>query len=542
MKFSSRTHLHHWLFGLLAFCLIASLGVSTAHAADWTSFRGNSRNNAVTSARTPRIASEASLAWSYKLKDASEWSTYTGDPIIVGTTLYISVANELHLINKTSGELIKSITLPTTIDYSSRLTYGGGYIYVPLSGGSLAAISASTHTIAWSLPSIETTNAAGQPETYQSLSTPLYANGKLYVGATVADWDASYRGNFRCIDVSKETTDSASRIVWEHDNTAGGYYWSGAVNIGNAVIVAGDDGVVTSFNAANGAIIEEKPMGKNISVRSTVVAYGSQAVFTTTDGRLYRVAINSDGTFGKGAWSAKFAQSSTVTPAIYKNLAYVAGVNASGSTNKGVLCAIDLATMDVVRRIETANIIQSSPLISSAVSTNPYAYFTQNAEPGGIYGMSMKSGENALTFFEPEGDQANYCANSIIADAAGTLYYVNDSGYLFAVKTTVAPSNNAYIKSVSKSTGTWKSAWSQTRLAPKSTTLVIGSTKSSVKLTAYRSNAHAARYMRLSTGKYARTASMTVKLSRGQSKVVYIKCISESKKVSKTYKVIVTRR
>lgn len=543
LMYTSRTTSRLRACAALVICAACFLGATVAQASDWTSFRGNSSNNAVTLARTPRATSESSLKWALTLKQASDWATSVGDPIIIGTHLYIPVGSNLNVVNKDTGVVEATTALPGPIDYSSRPVYGNGQVFVPLSEGRVCAISTSTNKALWTTPSIETTDASNTTQTHQSLSTPLYADGKLYIGTTVADWTKSYRGEFVCIDVAKDTTDAASRVVWTYDNTSSGYYWSGAAKIGKAIVVAGDDGVVTSFDSATGAVLDEKPMGKNIKVRSTVVAYNGQAVFTTKDGRLYRVTINSDGTFGKGAWSARFAQDSTTTPAIYNNLAFVGGQNLNTtSANKGVYCAINLSTMDVVRRVETPNISQSSALLSYAVPGNPIAYFSMNNYPGGIYGISLKSGSTPLNFFQPTGDQANYCASSLIADSAGTIYYTNDSGKLFAVKTTIGKSNDARIKSMGKTKGAWSTKWSSGRLNPKYIRLTLSSSTSSVKLSATRSNSHAKVYMRTSGKSWKQTSALNVKLSKGKKTSAYIKCVAENGKTTNVYRIIVNRK
>lgn len=528
---------------VLAACAASLLSATVAQAADWTSFRGSNTNNAVTVARTPRKASEASLKWTLTLKDSADWETSMGDPIIVGSRLYIPVGNTLRVVNKDTGSTEATAALPGAIDYTSRPVYGNGQVFVPLSEGRVCAISTTTNKALWTTPSIETTDTENNTQTHQSLSTPLYVDGKLYVGTTVADWTKSYRGEFTCFDVSKETTDAASRIVWNYDNTSSGYYWSGATKIGTAIVVAGDDGVATSFDAATGTILDRKPMGASIKVRSTVVSYNGHAIFTTNDGRLFSVAMNSDGTFGKGAWSARFAKNSTTTPAIYNNLAFVGGQNLdTSSTNKGVYCAINLSTMEIERRVETPAISQSSALVSYAVPGNPLAYFSQNNNPGGVYGISLQSGTSPITFFEPTGQQANYCSSSIITDSAGTLYYANDSGTLFALKTTIGKSNDARIKSMGKTRGAWSSKWSSGRLNPKYTRLTLSSKQSSTKITAARSNSKAKVYMHTSGKSWKKTSSLTVKLSKGKKTSVYIKCVSEDGKKTCVYRIIVSRK
>lgn len=551
---SSHTTLRLRVVVAFAALLTLLFSATAAHAADWTSFRGNIDNNAVTTARTPQTSAEASLKWSRDLKAVGSFWAKVGSPVISGTALYVPVDATLQVVDKNTGVITKSIALPFDTDYTSRPVIGNGAIFVPLAGGRICAISLTTHNVLWTTPAVTTFDSSDTTQTHQSLSTPLFDGTKLYFATTFADWTASYRGELLCIDTSLETTNAADRIVWTHDNKTSGYYWSGAQKFGSAIVIAGDDGMLTSLNAETGAVIAMKPLGTQEQVRTTIVAYKNQAILTTKSGRLYRVAINSDGTFGKGAWSARFAADSTITPAIFNNIAYVGGKNLDAtSSNKGVFCAINLATMEVIRRVETPSISQSSPLVSSANSMNPYAYFSMNNMPGGLYAMSLTGTSGLDTIFEPS-DPAlqNFCMSSAIADTEGTLYYTNDSGNLFAIKSTPTPapviapvvvkSNEARISKVVKSAGTWKVRFSMNRFYPRYSLVVLKRSQATVTLKAYKRSSASRLYMRTSKSSWKRINRLTLKLKRGGKQTVYIKCVSESGKVVKKYRVIVKRR
>jgi len=104
-------------------------------------------------------------------------------------------------------------------------------------------------------------------------------------------------------------------------------------------------------------------------------------------------------------------------------------------------------------------------------------------------------------------------------------------------------SKNAYVKSVSKSTGTWSRSWSKYRLSPSYTKLTISRTKSYVKLTPYRESSTATIYMKIGSGSYSKVSSKRVYVSRGRSKSVYVKCVPQAGSAySKTYKIVVARR
>ena len=75
-----------------------------------------------------------------------------------------------------------------------------------------------------------------------------------------------------------------------------------------------------------------------------------------------------------------------------------------------------------------------------------YLFFTYNAKPGGIfytYDTADQTDPTVLSIEEskiyvPTGDKQEYCISSIVVDEDSTLYYKNDSGYLFAVESNPA--------------------------------------------------------------------------------------------------------
>ena len=65
-----------------------------------------------------------------------------------------------------------------------------------------------------------------------------------------------------------------------------------------------------------------------------------------------------------------------------------------------------------------------------------YIYSTYNSSPGGITVYTDSANKTKAVkaeLFTPDSDKANYCISSIVCDENGTLFYKNDSGYIFAV-------------------------------------------------------------------------------------------------------------
>ena len=139
----------------------------------------------------------------------------------------------------------------------------------------------------------------------------------------------------------------------------------------------------------------------------------------------------------KLAGSVKFSATSTSTPAVVQGKAVVCGSDSLKYPVNGTISVIDIATMTLEKSVVAgAGQSQSAPLIFDQ-GDGVYAYFTCNSMPGGVY--RYKLGDDAAEqLYVPESDVQNFCLASIVADAAGNLYYTNDSGTLF--KLSAAPS------------------------------------------------------------------------------------------------------
>ncbi|MBK5211924.1 MAG: PQQ-binding-like beta-propeller repeat protein [Coriobacteriia bacterium] len=417
-----------------ALCMLALLVVlvapaySTADGASssWPNWRGSADNNGLIHALTPRVASDAALLWQtditglvktendYKPVDA--WaSPSSSQPIIVNGNIAIVSGNKVLLLDS-KGAKVAEGTLDNPIGYMSRPVYADGLIIVPTSDGVVEAVYADTLKRAW----------VTLPIPGQQLTCTLNAvGGYVYVGMADTGWAVpSANGYFKCLEVS------TGKVVWEKKNDNAGYYWAGAVVTHGAAIYAGDDGILTSVDAASGAQVDTMSVGS--PVRSTIIKSptDSSIYFTTHDGNLYKVAVNTDGSFG-ASQSVNFCKTSTGAPTISNGKIYAAGLADKGS---GVLSVVDSETMQVEQSFAAPGNIQSAPLVTDAYGNDRFVYYTSNITPGALYVSRLgESSSAAQVLYTPAKDMQNYCEFSPIAGTDGTLYYVNDSGYLFAV-------------------------------------------------------------------------------------------------------------
>lgn len=391
---------------------------------DWDSAWPGYASGSNTTAPTP--TGETKESWVAQIKDPTDWTTNVSDPIYVGDSVYIAAGSKLLQIDAKTGETVREGALVAPINSIARMVYVGGRIIVPLSNGRLQALTADHLITTWMTPEL-LPNAQGGA--HQSLTTLTLGDGCVYYGTASADWNASYGGFLRCIDVQ------TGKVIWSQENTTTGYYWSGAALAGSYVVIGDDSGAVIARNAKTGAEVSRVDVGAR--VRSTVVTSdGGKILFAvSSDGVLHRLSLSDAGVLSETG-KAKFAESSTCTPTVSGGKIFVGGA----TKPFGVLAVIDAATLSVDTQVTSADgvelsgagmDIKSAPVVS-VQNGETYVYFTANCNPGGVYRYRLGDTDASL-IYTPDASHQNYCMASITVGPDGTLYYVNDSGALFAV-------------------------------------------------------------------------------------------------------------
>lgn len=407
---------------------------------DWDSAWPGYASGSNTTAPTP--TGEAKESWVSQIKDPADWTTNVSDPIYVGDCVYIAAGSKLLQIDAKTGETVHEGTLVAPINSIARMVYVGGRIIVPLANGRLQALTADHLITTWMTPEL-LPNAQGGAQ--QSLTTLTLGDGCVYYGTASADWSASYGGFLRCIDLQ------TGKVIWSQENTTTGYYWSGAALAGSYMVIGDDSGAVIARNAKTGAEVSRVDVGAR--VRSTVVTSdGGKTLFAvSSDGVLHRLSLSDAGVLSETG-KVKFAKSSTCTPTVSGGKIFVGGQSeAYTQVSKwvkayyGVLAVIDAKTLATtqVSTIDghefvgnmngqaTSADIQSAPVVS-VQNGETYVYFTANCNPGGVYRYRLGDTDASL-IYTPDASHQNYCMASITVGPDGTLYYVNDSGALFAV-------------------------------------------------------------------------------------------------------------
>ena len=403
---------------------------------DWPGFTSSDK---VTDAPVPTKDAEAK--WVSELKGSNEWSKGISDPLLVGDYLYVAVGSKLLKKNVDTGETIAESPLAAKIDSTSRMVYTGGVILVPLSSGRLQALTVDALATVWVTDELP----AGPDGAQQSLASITVRDGFAYFGTASAGWSDSSDGYLLCVRISD------GKVMWQHKNeNSKGYYWAGLAFSGNYGVIADDSGTVSTVDPETGKTVASLKIAER--VRTTVLVDGSIAYVVSADGVLHKLSVGTDGTLSE-LGKVTFGGSSTSTPVLANGKIVVGGASTEsfmgGYQNKytyhyGQLAVIDAETLAVDYSICKADgsyirqgtsgggDVKSQPVVS-VQNGETYVYFTSNNNPGGIYRYRIGDNEAELLYTPGAKDQ-QYCMASISVGSDGSLYYVNDSGKLFAVK------------------------------------------------------------------------------------------------------------
>ncbi len=403
---------------------------------DWPGFTSSDK---VTDAPVPTKDAEAK--WVSELKGKNEWSKGISDPLLVGDYLYVAVGSKLLKKNVDTGETVAESPLAAKIDSTSRMVYTGGVILVPLSSGRLQALTVDALATVWVTDELP----AGPDGAQQSLASITVRDGFAYFGTASAGWSDSSDGYLLCVRISD------GKVMWQHKNeNSKGYYWAGLAFSGNYGVIADDSGTVSTVDPETGKTVASLKIAER--VRTTVLVDGSIAYVVSADGVLHKLSVGTDGTLSE-LGKVTFGVSSTSTPVLANGKIVVGGASTEsfmgGYQNKytyhyGQLAVIDAETLAVDYSICKADgsyirqgtsgggDVKSQPVVS-VQNGETYVYFTSNNNPGGIYRYRIGDNEAEL-LYTPDAKDQQYCMASISVGSDGSLYYVNDSGKLFAVK------------------------------------------------------------------------------------------------------------
>lgn len=520
---------------------------------------GVSAKAAVTDVQPAKSSSEAVLKWANKIGTLADWGTYTYNNLseiaVVGDYIYAADDGEHRImkISKKTGEILKSVSYKNdsyTIHYGAGIGTGDRKIFVGYDNGIIQAFDADTLQSVWITKPVEKVEDKGQYDQSNAISGGfVYDNGYLYAST------GTYSGKGSLVALTTKDEDTSKdyevkEITWQKENDAT-YYWDKAKSIGNVIVICDASGKLKSYDKKTGEVksevkIDNKFSGgiaydtssKTIYLAADHAIYGENNKQTDSTANLYGVKIENDGTFG-AVNKVEIGEHEHIasTPEVYNGKVYVSGT--AFDYSKGFMAVVDVVSdqYKVNYKADLPGYSQSTPIVVKDGTDSVNVYFTVNANPnGGIYVLKDSKGATSGTaekIFEPEkDDQKQFCANELHIDNDGTLYYINDSRYLFAVGKKVSN------KTPSSSEAT--TVVNETKVKP--VTKTVKSTRS-VKLT-WKKKKGAKGYViyaKAGKGKYKKVTtvgkktSKTIKVNKDSSYKFKVKPYKLTKKNKKKY-------
>jgi len=411
--------------------VIPTAGTVTAPdtSSDWpeTETSGN-----VTAASTP--TSSVTESWAIDLKDEGDLWAKVSEPLVVDGKVVVAVNGTLKLLSNapSSASVEKTLELDGDIDYTARPVYADGVIYVPLSGGKVEAVDYGSFARLW-------TSSGTVTHDQSSCSLRLVDLGGtkavMFGTAVFGSGLSAVSGSLVALDAATGTT------LWSKASTTSGWSWTGVLRVGD-YLLAGDSAGIMRVYDLDGNEVSSLALGS--AVKSDPVAYDAGALVVTYDGVLHRLSLSSSGVLSDA--TLKVLDKCIAAPTVVGTTAVVVG----GTGKEGTvttLALVDLASMRVSRTVTTVGDSAlptggiCSPALVSTQAGGSYSYFTVNFgtnpnktwtgyESGGNLYVYRLGDLEASLLYAPSATNANYCDSPVVCDAAGNLYYLNDSGYL----------------------------------------------------------------------------------------------------------------
>ena len=416
----------------------ASSAITANSPLDFPQFRGQSGSPGVTDAKTTLTAADIEEKWAAKY--GSGWFANMGTPIVADDAVFVLAPSKSALLklDKRTGEILAEGACPGGSQFFSIIGSGDGKIFVPraatvdkVSTAVIYAYDQETLEMVW--------QSAPLGEKAQPLSAIVYHNGHIYTG--VSDGSAKVGGfyAFSTADDDPTKTDEVKQPAWTYapESGAKGYYWSAAAIVGDAVAFAGEAGEVVLHSPDTDEVYDRLSLpGEAGGVRSTA-HYDRETgrlFLTSKGGYIHSVKINGDYTFDPASLiSKKIGNDVTSSPLVFKGRVYVGGGGVQSTAGFSVL---DADTLELIYGVDVKT--QSSPVLTTAYATEEngwqvYLYVTQYERPSSLVLIADKQGQTTpdmTVLAEPSTVQ--YCTQSAAIDRDGGIYYVNDSGNLFA--------------------------------------------------------------------------------------------------------------
>ena len=256
------------------------------------------------------------------------------------------------------------------------------------------------------------------------INTPITCYGDyIYFGT----WSGNTKMQYYQVDVSNA---GFNTVTYTGE---AGFYWAGAVQLGDYIYFGGDSGYLyyrndLEFGETGGVVALPDGAG---NVRSTIMTDGTYLYFTSQGGYLWCYKPNASTGAPEFQWSAKLDGTSTSTPTKVGDRIYV-GVY-TGFNKGGVQCvsASTHAVKDVIAVTDKNNFpVQCSIVVKGDGTGTDYVFFNTNASNGRGFCYSY-NGSTATQQWASRSD--TYALGGMACDN-GIIVFGNDYDHLYVVK------------------------------------------------------------------------------------------------------------
>lgn len=400
---------------------------------EWAGYGNSGNGSTVTDAKTPAQAAGLKWAFDWKAESGQQYANCS-EPVIANGFVYIATENELIKIDSSTGKKVASAPLASKVSYTSRPIYTNGLIIVPLNGGAVQAITTDKLICKWLTP--------GLTDLTQSSCTVVSDGEYVYVGTVDISYDENYNATYGNGSL-KRIKIATGEVSWQNIDASEGYYWTGAALTDKYAIVPTSAGTLKCIDKTTGDVVSTMELGAVANADCIAdPSNGSTFYQMTHDGKLHVISLSAKGVLSEQKTVDLGLTNNMSAPAVSGDNLIVGGQTATGSalvlynlkTGKTTM----VAAADGKALPAGLNGIAATPLVS-VQGGKTYVYFTVNSADskdyvnysagGGVYRYTLGDAE-ATQIYDAAGHY-QYCDSPVIADASGSLYYINDSGTLF---------------------------------------------------------------------------------------------------------------
>ena len=362
---------------------------------------------------------QASSGTTYKIY---EQATYDATGTVNGYDYYYYINHSVTASSLTDATLSISVTLNGTGSITSVSMFANKGAVTKVTG--IDSTDASGVTLTSVVSSVN-----GQ------INTPITRYGDyIYFGT----WSGNTAMQYYQVDVSRTSFRTKTMT-----GTAG-FYWAGAVQLGDYIYFGGDSGYLyyrdsNNFDADTEVTLITSDVSGAGNVRSTIMTDGTYLYFTSQGG--YLLCYKPNATTGKPEyqWSAALNATSTSTPTKVGDRIYV-GVY-SGFNKGGVKCisASTHAVKDVIAVTDKNNFpVQCSIVVKGDGTGTDYLFFNTNSgsstTENANYGCGYCYSYDGTTATQQWASRSDTYALGGMACDNGIIVFGNDYDHLYVVK------------------------------------------------------------------------------------------------------------